>query len=75
MGPTLPVERREALLEIAHRHGVPILEDECYVDLRFEGEMQPAFRTLDDSGIVIHVASFSKLLAPGLAYGLHHGCA
>ncbi|MXZ02442.1 MAG: PLP-dependent aminotransferase family protein [Chloroflexi bacterium] len=69
MGPTLPVERREALLEIAHRHGVPILEDECYVDLRFEGEMQPAFRTLDDSGIVIHVASFSKLLAPGLRMG------
>ena len=69
MGPTLPVERREAILEIAHRHGVPILEDECYVDLRFEGEMQPAFRTLDDSGIVIHVASFSKLLAPGLRMG------
>ena len=69
MGPTLPLERREAILEIAHRHGVPILEDECYVDLRFEGEMQPAFRTLDDSGIVIHVASFSKLLAPGLRMG------
>ncbi len=69
MGPTLPVERRRAILEIAHKHGVPILEDECYVDLRFEGEMQPAFRTLDDSGIVIHVASFSKLLAPGLRMG------
>ena len=69
MGPTLPVGRREALLEIAHRHGVPILEDECYVDLRFAGEVQPAFRTLDDSGIVIHVASFSKLLAPGLRMG------
>ena len=69
MGPTLPLERREAILEIAHRHGVPILEDECYVDLRFEGEMQPAFRNLDDSGIVIHVASFSKLLAPGLRMG------
>ena len=69
MGPTLPVERRKEILEIAHRHGVPILEDECYVDLRFEGETQPAFRTLDDSGIVIHVASFSKLLAPGLRLG------
>ncbi len=68
-GSTLPLHRREAILEIAHRHGVPILEDECYVDLRFEGEIQPAFRTLDDSGIVIHVASFSKLLAPGLRLG------
>lgn len=69
MGPTLPLDRRKAILEIAHRHGVPIVEDECYVDLRFDGEVQPAFRTLDDSGIVIHVASFSKLLAPGLRMG------
>ena len=68
-GSTLPADRREAILEIAHRHGIPILEDECYVDLRFEGDVQPAFRTLDDSGIVIHVASFSKLLAPGLRLG------
>ena len=68
-GSTLPADRRVAILEIAHRHGIPILEDECYVDLRFEGEMQPAFRTLDDSGIVIHVASYSKLLAPGLRLG------
>ncbi len=68
-GSTLPLERREAILEIAHKHSVPILEDDCYVDLRFEGEVQPAFRTLDDSGIVIHVASFSKLLAPGLRLG------
>lgn len=69
MGSTLPADRRRAILNIAHRHGIPILEDECYVDLRFEGEMQPAFRTLDDSGIVIHVASYSKLLAPGLRLG------
>ena len=68
-GSTLPADRRVAILDIAHRHGIPILEDECYVDLRFEGEVQPAFRTLDDSGIVIHVASFSKLLAPGLRLG------
>ena len=68
-GSTLPAGRREAILEIAHKYGIPILEDECYVDLRFEGEVQPAFRTLDDSGIVIHVASFSKLLAPGLRLG------
>ena len=69
MGSTLPAARRRPILEIAHRHGIPILEDECYVDLRFEGEMQPAFRTLDDTGIVIHVASYSKLLAPGLRLG------
>lgn len=69
IGYTIPAARRKEILEVAHRHGVPILEDECYVDLRFEGEAQPAFRSLDDSGIVIHVASYSKLLAPGLRLG------
>ena len=68
-GSTLSAERRKAILDVAHRHGMPILEDDCYVDLRFEGETQPAFRTLDDSGIVVYVASFSKLLAPGLRLG------
>ena len=68
-GSTLPESRRREILEIAHRRGMPILEDDCYVDLRFEGETQPAFRTMDDSGIVIHVASYSKLVAPGLRLG------
>ncbi len=69
MGSTLPEARRREILEICHRYSMPILEDDCYVDLRFEGEAQPAFRTLDDSGIVMYVASFSKLIAPGLRMG------
>lgn len=68
-GSTLPLARREKILEIAHRYSMPILEDDCYVDLRIGGETQPAFRTLDDSGIVNYVASFSKILAPGLRHG------
>ncbi len=68
-GSTLPTQRRLEILRIAHKFGVPIVEDDCYVDLRFEGESQPSFRALDDSGIVIHVASFSKLIAPGLRMG------
>jgi len=68
-GSTLPAERRRRIVDIARRHGMPILEDDCYVDLRVEGESQPSFRSFDDSGMVIHVASFSKLLAPGLRMG------
>ncbi|MFH1834144.1 MAG: PLP-dependent aminotransferase family protein, partial [bacterium] len=49
-GSTLPVERRREILEIAGCHGMPIIEDDCYVDLRIEGEAQPSFRSLDDSG-------------------------
>jgi 2-aminoadipate transaminase len=72
-GSTLPEARRKQVLDICHKYGMPILEDDCYVDLRFEGKTQPAFRTLDDSGIVLHVASFSKILAPGLRLGYFTG--
>ncbi|MQG88412.1 MAG: PLP-dependent aminotransferase family protein [SAR202 cluster bacterium] len=68
-GSTLSEQRRRAILDIAHKYGMPILEDDCYVDLRYKGETQPAFRALDDSGIVVYVASYSKLLAPGLRLG------
>ena len=68
-GSTLPTARRRQVLELAHKYRLPIMEDECYVDLRFEGEPEEAFRALDDSGIVMHVASFSKLVAPGLRLG------
>ena len=68
-GSTLPKERRLAILDICHKYGLPIMEDDCYVDLRFTGEPEPAFRALDDSGIVMHVASYSKLIAPGLRMG------
>lgn len=69
MGSTLSGERRKEILEIAHKHNLPILEDDCYVDLRYKGDVQPAFRALDDSGIVVYAASYSKLLAPGLRLG------
>ncbi len=72
-GSSLPKHRREQILKIAHKYNLPILEDDCYVDLRYESVAEPAFRALDDSGIVIYVASFSKLLAPGLRLGYFTG--
>jgi len=68
-GSTLPEARRREILDICHRYGMPIMEDDCYIDLRFAGEVQPAFMPMDDSGIVMHVASYSKLIAPGLRMG------
>ena len=68
-GSTMPTERRVKILEICHRHELPILEDDCYVDLRFDGESQEAFASLDTTGMVMHVASYSKLLVPGLRLG------
>ena len=68
-GSVMPLERRKALLALAKEYGVPIFEDECYADLVFEGDWPPALRGLDDSGMVIHIGSFSKSLAPAIRLG------
>lgn len=73
-GRTLSLERRRRLIEIAARHGVPIVEDDPYGQLRFEGEMLPSLVSLAGGrgpangayhGSVIYLSSFSKILAPG----------
>ncbi len=68
-GVTLSLERRHRLLQVAHRHDVMVLEDAPYRDLRFEGETLPTLASLDTEGRVIHLGSFSKILAPGLRLG------
>ncbi len=68
-GTTLPLERREALVAVAKTHGVPVLEDEPYAELRFRGDALPSLASLDDAGWVISLGTFSKTLAPGLRLG------
>lgn len=68
-GITMPRSRREALLALAHRHGIYVVEDSPYRALRYEGETQPLLKALDTSGLVINVGTFSKILAPGLRIG------
>ena len=69
LGWTMTLERRQQVLDIARRHQVPIFEDDCYVDLRFEGEEVTSIHSLDDTGQVIYTGSFSKILAPGMRMG------
>lgn len=68
-GTTLSLERRHALVAFAQRHGVLILEDNPYGELRFRGEALPSMASLDDAGVVMHLGTFSKTLAPGLRIG------
>ena len=68
-GSVLPLDRRLELLRLAAKHGVPIVEDDCYADLLWEGERPPAIRALDDDGKVIYCGSFSKSVAPALRVG------
>ena len=72
-GWTMPLDRRRALLDVSRAHGVPVFEDDCYVDLRFGGDNVPAIHSLDPSGQVMYVASFSKTIAPGLRMGYFVG--
>ena len=69
LGWTMTLERRKKVLEITGQYGIPILEDDCYVDLRFEGEDVASFHALDDSGRVVYCGSFSKIVAPGMRMG------
>ena len=69
MGWTMTLERRKQVLEITGKHGIPVFEDDCYADLRFEGEDVTSFHSLDDTGRVIYVGSFSKIIAPGMRMG------
>ena len=74
-GSTLILERRKQLVELADRYGVPIIEDDPYGQLRFEGDHLPPLVSLDCqyrgddgcyTGNVIYLSTFSKLLAPGI---------
>jgi 2-aminoadipate transaminase len=68
-GTILPLDRRLKMLELAKKHAVPIFEDECYSDLVWANERPAALRGLDDSGMVIHIGTFSKTVGPALRVG------
>lgn len=74
-GVTLSFERRLQLIELSEKYGVPIIEDDPYGQLRFEGDNLPAIEVLDSqtraqdgcySGNVIYTSTFSKTLSPGI---------
>jgi DNA-binding transcriptional MocR family regulator len=68
-GRTLSLARRRRLIELAGEFDVVILEDTPYRELRYEGERVPSIKSLDTTDRVIHLGSFSKILAPGLRLG------
>lgn len=68
-GSTLSLTRRHQLLDLSYRHGIPILEDDPYGELRYEGEPIPSLKSLDVEGSVIYLGTFSKILSPGVRLG------
>ena len=69
-GRTLSADRRLAVAALAARHGVWLVEDDPYGELRYRGEPLLPIACLDDAADhVIHLGSFSKIGAPGLRLG------
>jgi 2-aminoadipate transaminase len=68
-GVTLSRARRGALLELAERYDMLVVEDDPYRRIRFEGTAVPPIQALDTRGRVIGLGTFAKLVAPGLRVG------
>src|SRR5512147_2348183 len=79
-GVTLSLTRRYDLIALAEEYGIPIVEDDPYGQLRYEGEHLKPLVVLDSeylgcegdggyTGNVIYTSTFSKTLAPGLRLG------
>lgn len=69
VGCTLTRDRRLELIALAVRFGVPVIEDNCYGDVHYEGPVAPALYALTNSPDHIYLCSLSKILAPGLRLG------
>lgn len=68
-GTCMSLEKRVAVLALAKKYGIVILEDNPYGELRFAGEDIPTMKSLDADGLVIYCSSFSKILSAGMRVG------
>jgi GntR family transcriptional regulator/MocR family aminotransferase len=68
-GVSTSLAHRRRLLELAGKHGVPILEDDFEKDLRVRGRGAPPLRALDRRGLVLYMGTFSKTLFPAARVG------
>ena len=68
-GITWSLERRKAFMEVINKHEVPVIEDNPYGELRYEGEFLPALKSFDTKGLVIYLGTFSKIFCPGYRLG------
>jgi 2-aminoadipate transaminase len=66
-GVTMPIERRQALVDLAREHGILILEDDPYCELWIDAPPPPAIRSLDSN--VAYLGTFSKTIAPSIRSG------
>ncbi len=63
------LEKRKAVYDVCVKHGIIIIEDNPYGELRFAGEDIPTIKSMDTEGIVLYSSSFSKILSAGMRVG------
>jgi 2-aminoadipate transaminase len=68
-GVAMDIGTRRQLIELAARYRVPIVEDDIYRELRYDGAEVLPLKALDKYGLVIYINSFSKVGFPGLRVG------
>ena len=68
-GTCMPLKKRKAVLELAKKYNIIILEDNPYGELRFAGQEIPTIKSLDTEGVVVYSGSYSKVLSAGMRIG------
>lgn len=68
-GITMSLERRQRLVELATQYEIPVVEDNPYGELRYEGDHLPLIKSLSDSPWLLYAGTSSKIIAPGLRLG------
>ncbi|WP_404789865.1 PLP-dependent aminotransferase family protein [Altericista sp. CCNU0014] len=69
LGSCMSSERKRQIVELFNTYDVPLIEDDIYGDLNFEGTRPKAIKAFDTRGLVLYCASVSKTLSPGLRMG------
>jgi len=69
LGALMPDERKQAVVELLNRRGIPLIEDDISAELHFEGQRPKPLKFFDRKDLVLTCSSFSKTLAPGLRTG------
>jgi 2-aminoadipate transaminase len=62
-------KRRQEFMQVIHQYDIPVLEDNPYGELVFEGEIEPSVKSMDKKGQVICLGTFSKTFCPGMRVG------
>lgn len=68
-GITMSLKRRYEFMKVIEKYGIPVIEDDPYGEIRYEGEELPPLKALDKNNYVIYLSTFSKTISLGLRVG------